>query len=156
MNINATLIGQSIVFFAFVLFVMKVIWPPILRALDARKAKIAEGLAAAERGKHEQHLAQERATELLHEAKQKAAEIVNQAQKRAGEIVEEAKGDARTEGERIKTAAHAEIEQEANRVREALRERVAELAVTGAEKILRREIDAAAHRDVLDALVKQI
>jgi F-type H+-transporting ATPase subunit b len=156
MNINATLIGQSIVFFAFVWFVMQVVWPPILRALDARKAKIAEGLAAAERGKYEKHLAQERATELLHEAKQKAAEIVSQAQKRAGEIVEEAKGDARTEGERIKTAARAEIEQEANRVREALREQVAVLAVAGAEKILRREIDAAAHRDVLDALVKQI
>jgi len=156
MNINATLIGQSIVFFAFVWFVMKVIWPPILRALDARKAKIAEGLAAAERGKHEQQLARERAKETLHEVKQQAAEILNQANKRAAEIVEEAKGDARTEGERIKTAAYSEIEQEANRVREALREQVAALAVAGAEKILRREIDAAAHRDVLDTLLKQI
>jgi F-type H+-transporting ATPase subunit b len=156
MNINATLIGQSISFFVFVWFVMSYVWPPIMRALEARKAKIAEGLAAAERGKHERQLAQERATEVLHEAKQKAVEIVSQAQKRAGEIVEEAKGDARTEGERIKIAAKVEIEQEANRVREALREQVALLAVAGAEKVLRREIDAAAHRDVLDALAKQI
>ncbi len=156
MNINATLIGQSIVFFAFVLFVMKVIWPPILRALEARKAKIAEGLAAAERGQREQQLAQERATDLLAEAKHRAAEIVSQAQKRAGEIVEEAKDDARSEGQRLLTSAKAEIDREANRVREGLREQLAMLAVAGAEKILQREIDAAAHKDLLDALVKQI
>ncbi len=156
MNINATLIGQSIFFFAFVLFVMKYVWPPILRALEARKAKIAEGLAAAERGQREQQLAQERATDLLADAKHRAAEIVSQAQKRAGEIVEESKGDARTEGQRLLTSAKAEIEREANRVREALREQLAVLAVAGAEKILQREIDAAAHKDLLDALVKQI
>jgi F-type H+-transporting ATPase subunit b len=156
MNINATLIGQSVVFFAFVLFVMKVIWPPILRALEARKAKIAEGLAAAERGQREQQLAQERATDLLAEAKQRAAEIVSQAQKRAGEIVDEAKGDARSEGQRLLTSAKAEIDREANRVREGLREQLAVLAVAGAEKILQREVDAATHKDLLDALVKQI
>jgi F-type H+-transporting ATPase subunit b len=156
MNINATLIGQSIVFFAFVLFVMKVIWPPILRALEVRKAKIAEGLAAAERGQREQQLAQERATDLLAEAKHRAAEIVSQAQKRAGEIVEEAKDDARSEGQRLVTSAKAEIDREAIRVREGLREQLAVLAVAGAEKILQREIDSAAHKDLLDALVKQI
>jgi len=156
MNINATLIGQSIFFFAFVLFVMKYVWPPMLRALEARKAKIAEGLAAAERGQREQQLAQERATGLLTDAKQRAAEIVNQAQKRAGEIVEEAKDDARAEGQRLITSAKAEIDQEANRVRQILREQLAKLAVAGAEKILQREIDAAAHKDLLDALVRQI
>ena len=156
MNINATLIGQSITFFVFVWFVMKFVWPPIMRALEARKTKIAEGLAAAERGRHEQQLAQDRATELLHEAKQKAAEIVNQAQKRAGEIVEEAKDEARSEGERILTSARSEIDQEANRVREGLREQVGRLALTGAERILQREVDAAAHKEVLDALAKQI
>ncbi|MGD2081680.1 MAG: F0F1 ATP synthase subunit B [Chromatiales bacterium] len=156
MNINATLIGQSITFFVFVWFVMKFVWPPIMRALDARKAKIAEGLAAAERGRHEQQLAQERATELLHDAKQKAAEIVNQAQKRAGDIVEEAKDEARGEGERILISARSEIDQEANRVREGLREQVAKLAVMGAEKILQREVNAAAHKEVLDSLAKQL
>lgn len=156
MNINATLIGQLLSFVVFVWFTMKFVWPPISKALEDRKAKIADGLAAAERGHHEQHLAQERAMEKLHEAKQQAAEIVARAEKRAAEIVEESKGTARVEGERLLHAAQAEIEQEANKAREELRAKVAVLAVAGAEKILRKEINADAHKDIVDAVANQI
>ena len=156
MNINLTLIAQLISFAVFVLFTMKFVWPPIVKALEERKAKIADGLAAAERGQHEQELAEKKAAERLHEAKQQAAEIIAKAEKRGSEIVEEAKNDARTEGDRLVTAARSEIEQETNKAREVLREKVAELAVAGAEKILRKEIDAAKHQDIVTALAKQI
>jgi F-type H+-transporting ATPase subunit b len=156
MNINLTLIGQLLSFVVFVWFTMKYVWTPIMGALETRKKEIASGLAAAERGQHEQELAKERAKSVLHEAKAQAAEIVSQAQKRASEIVDEAKHDAQTEGDRIMTAAQAEIEQEMNRAREHLRSKVGELAVTGAEKILRKEINADAHKDIVDALAKQI
>lgn len=156
MNINLTLIAQLVSFAVFVWFTMKFVWPPIVAALEERKAKIADGLAAAERGQHEQELAEKKAAEHLHEAKQQAAEIVAKAEKRASEIVEEAKGDARVEADRLVTGAKAEIEQETNKAREVLREKVAELAVAGAEKILRKEIDAAKHQDIVTALAKQI
>ena len=156
MNINLTLIGQLVTFVVFVWFTMKYVWTPIMGALEARRKEIADGLAAAERGQHEQELAQERAKEALHEAKQQAAEIINQAHKRANEIVEEAKNDAKAEGDRILTAAQAEIEQELNRSREALREKVAILVVSGAEKILRKEINADAHKDVVENVAGQI
>lgn len=156
MNINLTLIGQMISFAVFVWFAMKFVWPPIIQALDERKNKIAEGLAAAERGHHEKELGQQRAKELMQDAKQHASEIVTQAQKRAAEIVDEAKGDARTEGDRLITAAKAEIEQEANRTREELREKVAGLAVAAASKILEKEIDAQSHKALVDSFAKQI
>jgi F-type H+-transporting ATPase subunit b len=156
MNINLTLIGQLLAFVVFVWFTKKFVWTPIIAALNERKAKIADGLAAAERGQHEQELAKERAVEELKKAKAQAAEIINQANKRAGEIVDEAKENARSEGERILAAAQAEIEQETNRARETLRGKVAELAVSGAEKILRREINSDAHSEVLDAVAKQL
>lgn len=156
MNINATLIGQAIAFLLFVGFCMKYIWPPIIQALDERKKKIADGLAAAERGRHEQELAEKRAQQVIHEAKDQANEIVSQAQRRGNEIVDEAKGTARTEGDRILTSARAEIEQEANRVRDELRAQVATVALAGAGKILNREIDDKAHSDLLDELVGQI
>lgn len=156
MNINLTLIGQLVTFVVFVWFTMKYVWTPIMGALEARRKEIADGLAAAERGQHEQELAEERAKEALHEAKQQAAEIVNQAHKRASEIVEEAKNDAKAEGDRIVTAAQAEIEQELNRSREALREKVAILVVSGAEKILQKEINADAHKDVVENVAGQI
>jgi F-type H+-transporting ATPase subunit b len=156
MNINLTLFGQMIAFAVFVWFTMKFVWPPIMKAIEERKAKIADGLAAAERGKHEQQLAQQRATERLHEAKQQAAEIVARAEKRAAEIVEESKDTARAEGERLIEAARAEIEQETNKAREQLRQSVAQLAVAGAERILRREINAEAHKDIVDDLAQQI
>jgi F-type H+-transporting ATPase subunit b len=156
MNINLTLIAQLISFAVFVWFTMKFVWPPMIKAMEERKARIADGLAAAERGVHEKELAQQAALEKLHEAKQQSAEIVSRAEKRAAEIVDEAKDQARVEGERILTAAKAEIDQEANKAREVLRTKVAELAVMGAEKILRKEINADAHKDIVDSLAKQL
>ena len=156
MNINLTLILQLVSFAVFVWFTMKFVWPPLVKAMDERKAKIADGLAAAERGAHEQELARERAKEVLHEAKAQAAEIKANAEKQAAMIVEEAKGKAQEEGARQLAAAQAEIEQETNKAREALRGKVAELAMAGAEKILRKEIDAEAHKDIVEAVANQI
>lgn len=156
MNFNATLIGQSITFVIFVWFCMKFVWPPIMQALEARKKQIADGLAAAERGKHEQELAQKRAAEVLHEAKQQAQEIIAKAEKRAAEIVDEAKTDAKTEGQRILTAAQAEIGQEFNRAKEGLRAQVVSIAIAGASKVLEREVDANTHNDLLNKLAAQI
>ena len=156
MNINLTLIGQSITFALFVWFCMKFIWPPIMGALEARRKEIADGLAAAERGQHEQELAEKRAAERIKDAKGQASDIISQAQKRAGEIVEEAKGDARTEAERIVTGANAEIEQETNRAREQLRQEVVTLAIAGAEKVLKREVDKDAHASTLNDLATQL
>ncbi|MBI5461233.1 MAG: F0F1 ATP synthase subunit B [Gammaproteobacteria bacterium] len=156
MNINATLIGQSITFFFFVWFCMKFVWPPIMQALDARKKQIADGLAAGERGKHEQELAQKRAAEVLVEAKRQAQEIIAKAEKRAAEIVDEAKTDAKGEGERILVAARAEIGQEVNRAKEGLRAQVVSIAIAGASKVLEREVDANTHNDLLTKLAAQI
>jgi len=156
MNINLTLIGQTISFFFFVWFCMKYVWPPLINAMQERKEQIADGLAAAERGKHEQQLAEERAKEDLKVAKQQASEILAKAERRAGEIIDEAKVSAQEEGARIRTSAQAEIEQEVNRARETLRKEVSGLAIVGAEKILGREINADAHKEVLDELVSQI
>ncbi len=156
MNINLTLIGQSITFVVFVWFCMKYVWPPIMNALEERKKKIADGLAAAERGEHEMELARKRALEELHDAKQQAQEIINLAHKRAGEIVDEAKEQARAESERILAAANAEIEQEANRAREHLRQEVASLAVAGASRLIKKEIDAKANEALLKDLVAQL
>ena len=156
MNINLTLIAQLVSFAVFVWFTMKFVWPPLVKAMDERKAKIADGLASAERGKHEQELAQKRATDTLHQAKQQAAEIKANADKQAAMIIEEARDKAKEEGHRQLVAAQAEIEQEINKAREALRARVAELAVQGAEKILRKEIDADAHKDIVQSVANQI
>ena len=156
MNINLTLFGQLITFVVFVWFTMKYVWTPIVAALETRKKGIADSLAQAERGKHEQELAKQRASEILQKAKSEASDIVGNAQKRAAGIVEEAKGDARGEGARILSAARAEIDREVSRAREQLREQVAVLAVAGAEKILKREIDAAAHKGVVDEIAKQL
>ncbi len=156
MNINMTLFGQSITFVIFVWFCMKFVWPPIVGALEARKKLIADGLAAADRGKHELELAAKRASETLHEAKLKASEIIAQADKRASQIVEESKNAAKGEGDRMITAARAEIEQESHRAREALRGDVAALVVAGAAKVLRREVDAKAHADLLEAIKNEL
>ncbi|MCG6965418.1 MAG: F0F1 ATP synthase subunit B [Chromatiaceae bacterium] len=156
MNINLTLIAQLLSFAVFVWFTMKYVWPPLVKAMDERKARIAEGLASAERGKHEQELAEKRAKDTLHQAKLQAAEIKANAEKQAAMIVEEARDKAKEEGGRQLTAAKAEIEQETNKAREALRTKVAELAVMGAEKILRKEIDADAHKDIVESVANQI
>jgi F-type H+-transporting ATPase subunit b len=156
MNINATLIGQSITFAIFVWFCMRFIWPPVVSALEARRKQIADGLAAADRGRHELELAAKRSSETLHEAKLKSVEVIAQAEKRANEIIEEAKDTARVEGERQLAAARAEIEQEVFRAREQLREQVAQLVVAGAEKILRREVDAQVHAELLEAVTNEL
>ncbi len=154
MYLNATLFAQITVFFILALFTMKFVWPPVVKALDERAAKIAEGLAAAERGRQSLDLAAKRSAEALREGKGKVAELIAQAEVRAQRIIEEAKEQARVEAEKIVASAQAEIDLEAARVKESLRERVAELAVVGAEKILRREIDIKAHAEML-ASIKQ-
>ena len=156
MNINATLIGQGIAFFLFVVFCMKYVWPPILHALEERKKKIADGLAAGEHGKQEQLLAEERAKELLREAKEQAGEIITRADKRAAEIVDEAKQDAKAEGGRMLTAARAEIDQELNRVKEDLRGQVVSIALAGASKVLEREVDENTHAELLNKMAAEI
>ena len=156
MSINATLLAQMVVFAILVWFTMKYVWPPLVRAMDERKAKIADGLAAAERGHHEHELAEKRAKDTLVVAKQQAAEIKAAAEKQATVIIEEAREKAKEEGGRQLAAAQAEIAQETNKAREALRAKVAELAVLGAEKILRKEINADAHKDIVESVANQI
>lgn len=156
MNVTLTLVGQMATFAVLVWFIKGVLWEPMLKALEDRKKRIADGLAAAERGLHEKELSEKRAREILHDAKDQANEIITNAQKRAGEIVEEAKDQARSEGDRLKHAAQAEIEQESNRVREELRKQVAALAVAGAEQILQQEVDATRHNELLKKLAAQL
>lgn len=156
MNMNLTLLGQAISFGIFVWFCMKYVWPPVIKALEERETRIADGLAAGERGRHDLELAEKRAADLLREGREKAQDFVTQAQKRADEIVEAAKHTAREEADRIKAAAAAEIEQNRNRARDELRGQVARLAVAGAEQVLMREVNEAAHRDVLDKLAANL
>ena len=156
MNITVTLFAQMIAFGLLIWFVNKVMWGPLSGIMEARQKRIADGLAAAEKGKHEEELAKKKAIEVIKEAKDQAAEVVAQGQKRASEIVEEAKETARTEGDRIVTAANAEIEREINQAKEALRAQVASIAVAGAQKVLKREIDAKSHDALLNDLAAEI
>jgi len=156
MNINFTLFAQAIVFSAFIWFTVRFVWPPLLRAIEARQKQIADGLAAAEQGKKSLEVSSKQADQAIQEARSRAAEIVAQAEKRGSQVVEEAKTAAKAEGDREKAAAKADIQQEAQRAREQLREQVAALAVAGAEKILRREVDAKAHAELLDGIKKQL
>jgi F-type H+-transporting ATPase subunit b len=156
MNFNATLIGQTITFIVFVWFCMKYIWPPLIAALEERNARISEGLAAAQRGQQDLENAQAKVSDSLKDAKQQAQEIINQAQKRANEIVDEAKDSARDEADKIKVAASADIDQQVTAAREQLRKEVSVIAIAGAEQILKREVDAKVHAEVLDELVAQI
>lgn len=156
MNINYTLVGQMIFFAAFVLFCMKYVWPPLLGAINDREKKISDGLAAADRASKDLELAQKKAVQELKEAKEQAAEIIEQANKRSNQIIDEAKETAREEGDRLISAAKAEIEQEKNRLKEELRGEVAAIAIAGAEKILGSEIDASKHSELLDKLATEI
>jgi F-type H+-transporting ATPase subunit b len=156
MNINATIFGQAITFAILIWFTMKFVWPPITGALEERAQKIADGLAAAERGKADLAQAERRSNDALIEARQRAVEIIALSEKRRTEIIEEAKADAQAEADRIKQAAMADVEQESFRAREVLRGQVATLAVAGAERILRREIDPAKHADLLTALSAEL
>jgi F-type H+-transporting ATPase subunit b len=151
-NINATLFGQAIWFGLFIWITMKFVWPPLRKAMQDRQTQIADGLAAAERGKQDLEQASKRAAEELQRARAQAGEIISQAEKRGAVVVEEAKTAAKVEAERIVTGAKAEIEQEVFRAKEALRTQVAALAIAGAEKILKREVDAKAHAQLLSGL----
>jgi F-type H+-transporting ATPase subunit b len=156
MNINITLFAQAAVFAAFIWFTVKFVWPPLLRAIETRQKQIADGLAAAEQGKKSLEVSAKQAEQAISEARGRAAEIVAQAEKRGAQLVEEAKNAAKAEGDREKAAAKADIQQEAQRAREQLREQVAALAVAGAEKILKREVDAKAHADLLNGIKSQL
>ncbi len=156
MGLNATLFGQIFTFLVFVWFTKKFVWPPVMQAMDERRQKIADGLAAADRGQRELLEADAQAAEVLKEARQQAAGIVEQASKRGSEIVEEAKVNARAEGERLVSAAQAEIEREQARAREALKAEVAGIAVIVSGRILKREINADAHAELMDELTAQI
>ena len=156
MNINFSLIAQAVAFALFIWFTVRFVWPPLLGAIEARQKQIADGLAAGEQGRKSLEISTRQAEEAIAEARARAAEIVSQAERRAAQLVEEAKGAAKEEGTREKAAAKAEIGQEVQRARELLREQVAALAVAGAEKILRREVDAKAHAELLEGIKKQL
>ena len=156
MSLNFTLFAQAAVFLAFIWFTVKVVWPHLLRAIEQRQKTIAEGLAAAEHGRKSLESSTRQAEEAIQQARARAAEIVAQAERRGAQVVEEARSTAKAEGEREKAAAKADIQQEVSRAREQLREQVAALAVAGAEKILRREVDAKAHADLLDGIKRQL
>ncbi|MDO6427654.1 MULTISPECIES: F0F1 ATP synthase subunit B [Thalassotalea] len=156
MNVNITFVSEMIAFVVFVIFCMKFVWPPIIAAIETRQKTIADGLAASDRAAKDLALAQEKATAQLKEAKAQAADIIEAAKKREAQLIEDAAEKAQAEKEKILAAGHTEIESERNRAKEELRKQVAILAVAGAEKILERSIDAAAHSDILDKLVAEL
>jgi F-type H+-transporting ATPase subunit b len=156
MNLNLTLFAQAATFALFIWFTVKFVWPPLLRAIEARQKTIADGLAEAERGRSSLADAQKQTDVLLREARSRAQEIMSAAEKSASQRIEESKLQAKTEGERIVAAAHAQIQQEVQSAKQQLREQVAQLAIAGAEKILKREVDAKAHSAMLDQLKAQI
>lgn len=156
MNLNATLIAQFVVFFILAMFTMKFVWPPLMKVLDERAEKIANGLAAADRGKAEMAAAEKRAQAELTSARDEGQKRINDAEKRALAIIEEAKKTASDEAARIIAAAKADAEQQVTRAREELRSQVAALAVSGAEQILKREVNAAAHADLLNQLKTEL
>ena len=156
MNPNITLLGQMISFAILIWFTVKFIWPPLMAAIEERQQKIAEGLAAADNAQKNLAQSQDKANEALKEARVKANEIIEQAHQRANQIIDAAKNDAIAEANRQKALAEAEIAAAANRAKEDLRKQVSMLAVTGAEKLLRREIDASAHKALIDDLAAQL
>jgi len=156
MNINYTLFGQMISFAILIWFTVKFIWPPLIRAIEERQQKIAEGLAAADNAQKNLAQAQDKVNEELKLARTKANEIIDQAHQRANQIIDAAKNDAIAEANRQKALAESEIVASTNRAKEDLRKQVSFLAVTGAEKLLRREIDASAHKALLDELAAEI
>jgi F-type H+-transporting ATPase subunit b len=155
-NINLTLIVQMLVFIVLVWFTMKFVWPMILGPMEERSKKIAQGLAAADRGEQALAHAREQADAIVREARERATQIIDQAQHRATELVEEAKGIATTDAQRIKAQAEQQVVLEASRARETLRREVAQIAVAAASKLLEREIDAQAHADLINKLATQI
>ena len=156
MSINATLIGQMITFTLLVWFTMKYIWPPLIEALEERRKKIAEGLAAAEKGQEEMDLAEKNALTVLKQAKEQSSEIVSLAQKRANDVVEQSKHNAKKEGERLIEAAKAQIEQQLQQAKEGLRQEVSTLALQAAEQILKKEINKTEHKALIAKVARQL
>lgn len=156
MEINFTLVIQMLVFGAFVWFTMKFVWPPLAKAMEERQDKIADGLSAAERGRKELELAQHRVKDELKHAKAQAAEVIEKATKRAAQLIEEAKEEAKIEAQKQVKLAHEQLQQEVNRAKDSLRKQVADLAVAGAEIILKKEINAQANSKLLDNLIEEI
>jgi F-type H+-transporting ATPase subunit b len=156
MNINLTLIMQAVAFGVFIWFCARFIWPPLMRAIDTRQKQIADGLAAGEQGRQSLATAEKRVSDLLAEEKARSGEIIAQGEKLKAEAIDSARAEAKVQAERIIEQAKAEIEQEVARAKESLRDQVADLAVAGAAKILRREIDARAHAELLAQLRQQL
>ncbi|MDW8480299.1 MAG: F0F1 ATP synthase subunit B [Xanthomonadales bacterium] len=156
MSLNATFLGQLIFFAILIWFTWKFIWPPLMRAVEERQRRIAEGLAAAERSRKALEEAEDQVAAMLREARSRAGEIIDQAHQRASQIVEQARAEALAEAERQRQAAQAELEQAVHRAREQLRAELAELAVLGARRILEREIDPASHRELLERLAGEL
>jgi F-type H+-transporting ATPase subunit b len=156
MSITATLFGQILTFAALVWFINKFLWLPLTNLMEDRKKRIADGLSAAEHGIHEQQLAEKKAIEEIKKAKAQAADIITLAQKRSSEIIEEAQVDAKSEGQRLILAANAEIEQEITRAKEMLKKQVVDISVAAAAKILKKEIDAKQHGELLNDVIGQI
>ncbi len=156
MNVTVTLVVQMFTFALLVWFIMRFLWEPLTGLMQEREKRIADGLAAGEKGRHDLELAEKRAQEVLRGAKQQASDIISHAERRAAEIVDAAKGDAKTEAERVMIAARSEIDQERNRAREELRRALSELVIAAASRILEKEVDAKAHAKLLDNAVKQL
>ena len=156
MNINLTLLMQAAAFAAFIWFTAKFVWPPLMRAIDTRQKQIADGLAAGEQGRQSLASTEKRIADMMTEAKARSSEIIAQGDKLKTETIDAAKAQAKAEADRILAGAKAEIEQEIMRAKEALRNQVADLAVAGAAKILKREVDAKAHADLLAAIRQQL
>jgi F-type H+-transporting ATPase subunit b len=156
MDINFTLVMQAVAFAAFIWFTAKFVWPPLMTAIEARQKQIADGLAAGERGQQDLAQAEKKVAQVVSEAKVRATEIVTLAERQRSEAIEKAKGEALAEAEKVKAAKLAELEQEIVRAKEMLRDQVADLAVAGAEKILKREVDAKAHADLLAAIKQEL
>ena len=156
MNINLTLLMQAAAFAAFIWFTAKFVWPPLMRAIDMRQKQIADGLAAGEQGRQSLASTEKRIADMMTEAKTRSSEIIAQGDKLKTETIEAAKAQAKAEADRILAGAKSEIEQEVMRAKEALRDQVADLAVAGAAKILKREVDAKAHADLLAAIRQRL
>ena len=156
MDINATIIGQSIALIVFVWFCMKYIWPPIIQAREQRQQNVADGMAAADKAQRDLAAAREKSAAIIEDARARALEIVNQAQQRANQVMVDAKSDAVVEGKRLVEAAHSEIEQESNKARDSLRGEIANIAVAGAARLLGREVDKKTHADLLDKLAAEL
>ena len=156
MNINLTLLMQAAAFAAFIWFTAKFVWPPLMRAIDTRQKQIADGLAAGEQGRQSLASTEKRIADMMTEAKTRSSEIIAQGDKLKTETIDAAKAQAKEEADRILAGAKSEIEQEIMRAKEALRNQVADLAVAGAAKILKREVDAKAHADLLAAIRQQL